>query len=102
MWVYEEQVPDPQDPSGPPKALTTLINTRHENVKYLPGIRLPENVLAVPALEDAVKGADLLVFVIPHQFLRGTCAQLRGHLSNNPLSKPIYACSLIKVTLTAV
>mmetsp|Transcript_19075 Transcript_19075/g.31243 ORF Transcript_19075/g.31243 Transcript_19075/m.31243 type:complete len:707 (+) Transcript_19075:131-2251(+) len=61
MWVYEEDIDG--------QKLTDIINTKHENVKYLPGITLPENVRAVPDLGDACKDADILIFVLPHQFL---------------------------------
>jgi hypothetical protein len=33
----------------------------------LPGIALPENVVAVPDVLEAVKGATYLIFVLPHQ-----------------------------------
>ena len=35
--------------------------------RYLPGVPLPENVVANPSLADTVSGASLLVFVLPHQ-----------------------------------
>ncbi|KAG7233409.1 hypothetical protein INR49_007044 [Caranx melampygus] len=60
MWVFEEMV------NG--RKLTEIINTDHENVKYLPGRKLPANVLAVPDLVEASR-TDILVFVIPHQLL---------------------------------
>mmetsp|Transcript_4644 Transcript_4644/g.11693 ORF Transcript_4644/g.11693 Transcript_4644/m.11693 type:complete len:436 (-) Transcript_4644:51-1358(-) len=67
MWVFEETV---TLPSGDETAnLSDVINTRHENVKYLPGVKLPSNVRAIPDLKDACKNATLLVFVLPHQFL---------------------------------
>lgn len=37
MWVFEENI------NG--RKLTDIINTDHENVKYLPGYKLPENVV---------------------------------------------------------
>ena len=37
MWVFEETV------NG--RKLTDIINNDHENVKYLPGHKLPENVV---------------------------------------------------------
>lgn len=46
MWVFEETV------NG--RKLTDIINNDHENVKYLPGHKLPENVVAVPNLGEAV------------------------------------------------
>jgi glycerol-3-phosphate dehydrogenase (NAD+) len=67
MWVYEEMV-SVQEGMKHVK-LTDVINTRHENVKYLPGIKLPENVIAVADLAEACKDATLLIFVLPHQFL---------------------------------
>ena len=91
MWVFQEQV------NG--KNLTDIINTQHENVKYLPvclpqrpglsayapaaqrpslsrtnhvlaqGIKFTPNVIADPDLTNAVTGSTLLIFVLPHQFL---------------------------------
>jgi len=66
MWVYEEMV---ELADGTSQKLTEVINSRHENVKYLPGIRLPSNIVAVPDLAEACEGATLLIFVLPHQFL---------------------------------
>jgi glycerol-3-phosphate dehydrogenase (NAD+) len=65
MWVFEEMV----TVDGESQKLTEVINSRHENVKYLPGIKLPENVVAVADLAEACKDATLLIFVLPHQFL---------------------------------
>merc|ERR1711997_662880 len=45
MWVFEEEV------NG--RKLTEIINTDHENVKYLPGRSLPENVVAIPDVSGA-------------------------------------------------
>ena len=38
MWVFEEDI------GG--RKLTEIINTQHENVKYLPGHKLPPNVVS--------------------------------------------------------
>lgn len=87
MWVFEEDVSIPSssphyDPAvGDAKQkLTTIINKHHENVKYLPGIRLPENVIANPDLIAAAKDSTILVFNLPHQFIANVCGQLRGHI----------------------
>lgn len=71
MWVYDEDivVTDSLVKVQEKRKLSEIINFRHENVKYLPGIRLPPNVVAIPSIQDAVRGATLLVFVLPHQFL---------------------------------
>ena len=66
--------------STEPQKLTQLINHFHENVKYLPGIPLPHNLVANPSLQDAVKDSTILVFNLPHQFIGGLCEQMKGHI----------------------
>ncbi|KAL4089510.1 hypothetical protein QTP88_024534 [Uroleucon formosanum] len=83
MWVYEEMIEG--------KKLTEIINITHENVKYLPGKKLPENVVAVPDAAEAVKDADILVFVVPHQFIPKLCSSLEGFIKPSAT-----ALSLIK------
>ncbi|XP_030211388.1 glycerol-3-phosphate dehydrogenase 1-like protein [Gadus morhua] len=73
MWVYEELIDG--------RNLTDIINSEHENVKYLPGHKLPGNVVAVPDITEAVKGAKVLIFVIPHQFIQRLCEQMKPHVA---------------------
>ncbi|VEU19518.1 DEKNAAC100555 [Brettanomyces naardenensis] len=75
MWVFEERIKG--------EKLTEIINTRHENVKYLPGILLPANVVAVPDIVEACKDADIIIFNIPHQFLGNILRQLKGKVNPN-------------------
>lgn len=42
MWVYEEMIDG--------RKLTEIINAEHENVKYLPGHKLPKNVVSAQVL----------------------------------------------------
>ncbi|XP_066500614.1 glycerol-3-phosphate dehydrogenase 1a isoform X2 [Hoplias malabaricus] len=77
MWVFEEVV------NG--RKLTEIINTQHENVRYLPGHRLPENVVAVADLVEAVCGADILLFVVPHQFISQVCDTIQGKIKADAL-----------------
>ncbi|KAM9813267.1 glycerol-3-phosphate dehydrogenase [NAD(+)], cytoplasmic-like [Neosynchiropus ocellatus] len=83
MWVFEETVND--------RKLSEIINTDHENVKYLPGHKLPANVRAVPDLVESVKGADILIFVVPHQFIVRVCDTIKDHIK-----KEAVGMSLIK------
>lgn len=76
MWVYEEEVTH----HGKTEKLTHVINTDHENIKYLPNIKLPTNIVANPSLEDAVQGSSILIFNLPHQFIHRICAQLKGKI----------------------
>jgi glycerol-3-phosphate dehydrogenase (NAD+) len=83
MYVYEEEV------AG--RKLSEIINTDHENPKYLPGVRLPLGVVAEPDLVAACASADVLLFVVPHQYLKGLLKQLKGHVKAD-----VLACSLCK------
>jgi glycerol-3-phosphate dehydrogenase (NAD+) len=102
MWVHNE------DWEG--RKLADIINNDHENPKYaksiyiyiyptvlthryLEGVKLPENVVAVPELEIAVTDATHLIFVLPHQFLRGACASIKAAASH---SKDAIGISLVK------
>lgn len=86
MWVFEENVEIAKDSphydaANPgPQKLTEVINRTHENVKYLPGVRLPSNLHANPSIEDAVKDSTLLIFNLPHQFILKTCEQMKGKI----------------------
>ena len=51
--------------------------------------------IAVPDVKEAAKGADILVFVLPHQFVRGVCNQLKGTLKEGTI-----AVTLIKVGMS--
>ena len=56
------------------RKLTEIINEKHENVKYLPGITLGDNIIAEPDLPKAIEGANALIFVLPHQVCARTGA----------------------------
>ena len=57
--------------------LTDIINSTHQNERYLPNVELPENLVAVSDLKEVVKGATLLLFVVPHQFLPNVLKTLK-------------------------
>jgi glycerol-3-phosphate dehydrogenase (NAD+) len=87
MWVYEEDVTIPEDSphydaalGSTPQKLSSIINKYHENVKYLPGIKLPDNLIANPSLADAAAGASILIFNLPHQFIGRACQTLKGKI----------------------
>jgi glycerol-3-phosphate dehydrogenase len=35
--------------------------------RYLPGVTLPDNIVAIPDIETVAKDADILIFNFPHQ-----------------------------------
>ena len=83
MWVYEETVNS--------RLLSNIINEEHENVKYLPGVKLPSNLIANTDLYFCCQTADILIFVIPHNFLPSLLDSMKGRVK-----KGAIAVSLIK------
>nr|CAI6773876.1 BFH_HP1_G0048480.mRNA.1.CDS.1 [Saccharomyces cerevisiae] len=82
MWVFDEKIED--------ENLTDIINTRHQNVKYLPNIDLPHNLVADPDLLHSIKGADILVFNILIIFTKHSQTIVR------PLAPHVRAISCLK------
>lgn len=50
MWAFEEMVDR--------RKLTDIINNDHKNMKYLSGHKLPDNVVAVPNLQEAIRDVE--------------------------------------------
>ena len=51
----------------------------HENTQFLPGFPIPPEI-AITGSEAAVADAEIVVSVVPSEFLRPTLARLRTHL----------------------
>ena len=49
--------------------------------------------VAVPDVIEACNDADILVFVVPHQFMQEICSKLQGHIKSTAIG-----VSLMKVT----
>ena len=73
------------------KKLSDIINNEHENPKYLPGQKLPSNVVAIPDIKQAVYGADIIIFVVRQQFLSVVCNSMKDVIHPN-----MIGISLIK------
>jgi glycerol-3-phosphate dehydrogenase (NAD(P)+) len=66
-----------------PELARDIIGPR-ENVQFLPGFPLPENII-VTADDDAIAHADIIFSVIPSEFLRPTIARLRGQMHSGQI-----------------
>ncbi|CAG8950387.1 hypothetical protein HYFRA_00006880 [Hymenoscyphus fraxineus] len=107
MWVFEEEVTIPKDskhydPSvgESPQKLTAIINKYHENVKYLPNIALPRNIIANASLVDAVQDSSILIFNLPHQFIGRISKQLEGNIL--PFARGISCIKGVNVTASDI
>ncbi|MDA2922260.1 glycerol-3-phosphate dehydrogenase (NAD(+)) [Patescibacteria group bacterium AH-259-L07] len=73
LWLYEEIIKG--------KKLSDIINTEHVNVKYLPGVRLPKNIIAIPELRKVLERVCVIVMVVPHEFYRRISKEIAKYLT---------------------
>ena len=77
LWAYET-------------AVVTAIRSSRENSVFLPGVLLPVSLEPTHSLEEALNGADAVVFAVPSHVARGVLEQMR-----RSMSRP---CPLISAT----
>ena len=64
---------------GPFPEYLAEMGEKRENVRFLPGVRLPDSLGFEPDIARAVDGAELLVLATPTQYLRSVLAKLKPH-----------------------
>jgi glycerol-3-phosphate dehydrogenase (NAD(P)+) len=65
--------------------LVTQINEGRVNARYLPSAELPPNLVASADLEETLRGADLVVTVVPSHALRGVMREARPFMPPSAL-----------------
>ena len=65
--------------------LVAQINEGHVNARYLPSAELPPNLRASADLEETLRGAELVVTVVPSHALRGVMREARPFVPTNAL-----------------
>lgn len=87
---------------GRDAALTDAITHRHENPTYLPGLTLSPRVRGTTDVEDAARGAELMVVAIPSQatraFLQGAQRFFPQHVPIVTIAKGIENDTLCTMT----
>lgn len=82
--------------------LIEQLNALHENVGYLPGLRLPDALHGTTALEEAAQNAELIVVATPSQatreFLSKAAAFLPRHVPIISVAKGIENQTLATMT----
>lgn len=61
-----------------------LINNEHK-CKFLPGINLPENIVATQSFEECVINSDYVFHVTPSKVVRNTVKQYKEFLNKQPI-----------------
>ena len=53
-----------------------LLSTERVNKKYLPEVKIPENIVFTPNIDEAAKNAEILLIVTPTQMVRSVLRQI--------------------------
>ena len=69
LWVYEDD-------------LIQAIATKRENLLYLPGVKLSQNIAPTNSLKEVCHNRDLLISVSPSQVVRQLIKKTRPYLSS--------------------
>ncbi len=56
---------------------TEEMKKRRENIKFLPGFKIPEAVFLTSDLEETCESSDVIVLAVPSQFLRSVIRKVR-------------------------
>jgi glycerol-3-phosphate dehydrogenase (NAD(P)+) len=54
-----------------------FLDKKRQNPKFLPGIRIPREILFSADIDGVIKGASLVVLAVPTHFLRGVLAKIK-------------------------
>jgi len=89
LWARETEIADG-------------INAEHRNPLYMRDITLPSTVRATPDIEEALRGAEMVVMVTPSMGVRETADSMRPHLGSDVpvviLSKGVEDETLLLMT----
>ncbi len=61
---------------------TDMINSTHELPDKLPDVKIPEEVCVTSDMEEAIDGADLLIFVSPSNVIRPTAQKMKPYVKD--------------------
>jgi len=60
-----------------------LIKSKNENIKFLPGVKIPAGMKITCSMDEALDGAETIVLAIPSQFLRSILEMLKMHRTDD-------------------
>ncbi|MCX7831787.1 MAG: NAD(P)H-dependent glycerol-3-phosphate dehydrogenase [Actinobacteria bacterium] len=84
------------------KEIAEEINAYRSNSTYLPGVRLPEKIIATDSLKIAISNADLVIMAVPSKHFREVCNSMVPYVDRNTnflsVTKGIEADSLLRMS----
>lgn len=67
------------------QALSQELNQVKENLKFLPGVSIPTDILISWQLEEVVRGAEVIVIALPSHVVRQVLERMASFLSSKPV-----------------
>ena len=64
------------------EALANEIESKRENMQYLPGIKIPSNVIVDNSFKDALEDSEIIIAAVPSEFLRKTMKEIKPYFNN--------------------
>ncbi|MDP3804653.1 MAG: NAD(P)H-dependent glycerol-3-phosphate dehydrogenase [Candidatus Omnitrophota bacterium] len=56
-----------------------LVKAGKENIKFLPGVKIPDELKLTSSLDEALSSKEVVVLAVPSQFLRGVLDMIKMH-----------------------
>ncbi len=64
---------------------TDRLNADRENKEFLPGIKLPDNIVCTHSMAECTEGADIVICAAPSPATRTTAKQLSEHIADGQI-----------------
>jgi glycerol-3-phosphate dehydrogenase (NAD(P)+) len=67
------------------KNYAEVLNKKRENIKFLKGIKIPDDILITNNLREAINESEVIVLAVPSHFMRSILLKIRKYNCNNKL-----------------
>ncbi len=72
LWAFEKEVHE-------------AVKNLRENTLFLPGVKLPKNIVSTNSMEEAANGKEILLFAVPTHVLRKVVSQMAPMIKQGTL-----------------
>ena len=62
--------------------LANEIESKRENTQYLPGIKIPSNVIVDHSLKNVLENVDMIIIAVPSEFFRKVVRDMNNYFDN--------------------
>jgi len=67
-----------------------VLESKRENIKYLPGVKIPENIRFETDIKKSVEYGEIVVLAIPSKFFREVIRKIKKGENKPPLKQKIF------------